>query len=379
MAQAIAAARAVMGTTHPNPAVGAVIVHNGVEIARGATAPDGGPHAEALAIEAFAKSGHHAGPGTCLYVTLEPCSTAGRTGACTERIIAAGIPEVVIGAIDPNPAHCGRGIDILQAAGIRVRVGILQRECEDLNLIFNWRQTQRRPLVAAKVATTLDGRIATRGGLSKWITGPQAREDVHRWRRYFPAIAVGANTVVVDNPMLTVRLPETPEYAPRRFVFDRNLVSFRETLPTLYSDAERDKTVVVTMATRAERARELAAEHGLEFWLVEPREADDGLGHFLEKCMEEHIWGLYIEGGSHLLSSFLGARKIDYLFAYRAPKLLADTEGLAPFAGQEPEDMTGTIQLEKVVHESFGDDQLMRGYVVYPPERSTTLIGGGGI
>jgi diaminohydroxyphosphoribosylaminopyrimidine deaminase/5-amino-6-(5-phosphoribosylamino)uracil reductase len=368
MKQAIAEARKAMGRTHPNPAVGAIIVHRGEIAARGHTQPAGKDHAEIVALKAFSECGLKPDASTTLVVTLEPCSTTGRTGACTDAIIAFGIRRVVVGALDPNPAHQGAGLEVLRHAGVEVESGVLEAECTDLNLIFNWQMAHGSPFFAGKIATTLDGRIATRGGLSKWITGAAARQDVHRWRRYFPAIAVGAGTVLADNPTLTARVEGEPEWCPVRFVFDRNLVSFKDGLPGVYSDAFRDRTIIITNEKHAPRISRLESKHGLHFWPMRQNMEDGGLTEFSERCQGEGITGVYLEGGAHLLSSFLQYRFLHYLFAYRAPKLLADPSGLAPFSGQEPDTMQDTINLAGVRHGSFGDDQLMRGFVVYPKD-----------
>ena len=366
MRLAIAEARKAMGSTHPNPAVGAVILHGGEIVARGFTQPSGSDHAEIVALKEFHSRGLDADASTVLAVTLEPCSTTGRTGACTDAIRASGIRRVVAGATDPNPAHAGRGYAILREAGIEVEHGVLGEECADLNLIFNWQMEKGIPLFAGKVATTLDGRIATRGGSSKWITGPEAREDVHRWRRYFPAIAVGAGTVLADDPALTSRMEGEAEWCPLRFVFDRNLVTFKDGLHRVHTDEWKERTVVVTSATHGDRVRQLADAHGLHFWELDDMDGEGGLGGFSRRCMERGIGGVYIEGGASLLSSFLKYRFLHYLFAYRAPRILADTSGLAPFMGQEPVTMADAIALRDVRHGVFGTDQLMRGFVVYP-------------
>src|SRR3954465_1633779 len=163
MRRALEVARGVWGNTHPNPMVGALIVEEGHIVAEGATAPDGGPHAERLALLARGKTPR---PGATIYVTLEPCSTAGRTGACTDAIIASGIKRVIVGATDPNPAHAGHGFEVLRAAGIEVVQGVLERDCTDLNLLFNHWITTGGPLIAGKAAATLDGKIACRTGES---------------------------------------------------------------------------------------------------------------------------------------------------------------------------------------------------------------------
>lgn len=366
MKAAIAEARKAMGRTHPNPAVGAVVFHRGGIATRGFTQPAGQHHAEVMALNRFRDAGHRPDESTTLAVTLEPCSTTGRTPPCTEAILQSGIRNVLIGAIDPNPAHRGRGIDQLLAAGLSVEAGVLEDDCEDLNLIFNWRMEKGIPLFAAKIATTIDGRIATRGGLSKWITGPKARQDVHHWRRYFPAIGVGAGTVLSDNPVLTARLGDEPPWCPVRFVFDRNLVTFNDELPSVYTDSWKNRTIVVTSRHYPDRVARLRDRHGLAFWELDTDSGDGGLAGFSRRCAAEAVDGVYIEGGAHLLSSFLEYRFLHYLFAYRAPRLLADTSGLAPFSGYEPETMQETVTLARVRQAEFGDDQLMRGFIVYP-------------
>jgi diaminohydroxyphosphoribosylaminopyrimidine deaminase / 5-amino-6-(5-phosphoribosylamino)uracil reductase len=366
MRLAIAQARLAMGRTHPNPAVGAVVFHAGEAVAAGCTQPAGQDHAEIVALKAFAATGLRPDDSTVLVVTLEPCCTSGRTGPCTAAILQAGIRRVMVGATDPNPAHRGRGLEQLRGSGVAVEAGVLEEDCDDLNLIFNWRMQHGGPFFAGKIATTLDGRIATRGGLSKWITGEPARGDVHRWRRYFPAIAVGAGTVLADNPSLTARIEDEPEWCPVRFVFDRNLVSFKDGLPRLYADQWKERTVIVTGLNHAKRVKELEAAHGIRFWTVDTGGGDGGLAPFAARCREEGIDGVYIEGGANLLSAFLQHRHLHYLFAYRSPKLLADTSGLAPFFGQEPDSMAATVTLSRVRHATFGDDQLMRGFIFHP-------------
>ncbi|MCC5835179.1 MAG: bifunctional diaminohydroxyphosphoribosylaminopyrimidine deaminase/5-amino-6-(5-phosphoribosylamino)uracil reductase RibD [Opitutales bacterium] len=366
MAEAIAAARKAWGNTHPNPAVGAVIVQGDRVVARGYTQPVGGDHAEIRALKDFREQGATVDAHTVLYVTLEPCSTEGRTGACTDAILGSGIRRVVIGAIDPNPAHRGRGVALLQKSGLSVTSGVLESECTDLNLIFNHWVSTGKPFIAAKIATTLDGRIATRGGLSKWITGPKAREDVMRWRSYFPAIAVGSGTVLADDPQLTIRQQGEPERSPQRFIFDRNLVTFRDERPKVYTDGFASQTIVVTPEARRTAAEAFSQKFGIQIWSLNEQNGDGGIQAFLDHCIEANIYGVYIEGGAHLLSGFLRAKALHYLFCYRAPKLLGDHSALAPFFGREPASMAESVQLAEVKHESFGDDQLMRGFLRYP-------------
>ncbi|MEX0322556.1 MAG: bifunctional diaminohydroxyphosphoribosylaminopyrimidine deaminase/5-amino-6-(5-phosphoribosylamino)uracil reductase RibD [Puniceicoccaceae bacterium] len=360
MRLAIEEARKAMGKTHPNPAVGAVITHKGEVIASGFTQPAGQDHAEVVALKAMAAIGLEADESTTLAVTLEPCSTVGRTGACTDAIAEAGIRHVLVGATDPNPAHAGKGFDVMRSAGIKVETGILEQQCADLNLIFNWQMSMGMPLIAGKIATTLDGRIATATGSSKWITGPAAREDVHRWRRYFPAIAVGAGTVLTDNPSLTARLPDEEESCPIRFIFDRRLLSVEKPDSKVFFDQWKQKTVVVTSTGHGQRLEELRSKFGIEFWEV------DGLRTFISKCRDNKIWGVYVEGGNKLLSSFLNEQMLSYLFWYRAPKFLADAHAVPAFSGQASLEMEDAYKLSGIQTADLDDDQLTRGFVVYP-------------
>jgi len=363
MRHALALARSVWGATHPNPMVGAVIVEDGKVVAEGATAPDGGPHAERLALLARGKPPR---PGATLYVTLEPCSTEGRTGACTDAIVASGIKRVVVGATDPNPAHAGRGFAVLRAAGVEVVTGVLANECTDLNLIFNHWITQERPLIAAKAAVTLDGKIACRTGESRWITNEQSRADAHRWRRLFPGIAVGAMTVLRDNPRLTAR-SDAGEWCPWRFVFDgllRTVVD--QNLPRVYTDEFHERTIVVTTPHGGLGYVRKLQDLGVKVWVFNSPTQRVAFADFRQRCAEERISGVYFEGGAQLLSELLRVKQLDYLFIYRAPVLLADDKARSIFSGLRPERLDQAVRLADVRHEAFGDDELMRGRVVFP-------------
>jgi len=358
MRRAIVLARRAWGDTHPNPMVGALVVaSDGSIVGEGWHERAGGPHAE---VNALRQAGENARGGT-IYVTLEPCSTQGRTPPCTLAIQMAGLARVVVGATDPNPVHIGRGFEQLRDSGIEVISGILADECEDLNLIFNHWISKGQPLFAAKTATTLCGHIAARTGDSKWITGPAAREDVHHWRRYFPAIAVGSGTVLADDPHLTVRLSGVEEFCPLRFVFDRTLSTVRKSLPGLYTDAFRERTTLVTaMDASAEKEALLRGQGvnvlrlltGEQFWPA-----------FRDHCVQNRITGVLFEGGSALLSSLLLSAELDYMFSYRAPMLLADSDALPAFHGAAPASISAGWRLKKVRHAVFGDDVLTRGWV----------------
>jgi len=384
MRRAIELARSVWGTTHPNPMVGAVIIEDashdceasGRILAEGATSPDGGPHAERVALNAWREDEPYYGatPYTTLYVTMEPCSTEGRTGACTDAIIASGIQRVVVGTLDPNPAHAGRGIDVLREAGIEVMTGVLEAECRGLNIIFNHWITTNTPLFAAKTATTLDGRIACRTGDSRWITGEAARADVMRWRRLFPAIAVGAGTVMQDNPRLTSRIEGEEEWCPIRFVFDGLLSTASRLgsrgLPALYTDEFKHRTIVVTTPHGGLGYVRQLRERGVQVWVLPSPTQRVGWAEFRQKCAEERIFGVYVEGGAQILSQLLREAQIDYLFSYHAPMLFGDDRAKPMMRGLRTERLHQAVRLTELQHTILGDDVLTRGRVVYPSDLS---------
>ena len=359
MQVALEEARKGWGSTLSNPMVGAVIVENGRIASRGYHASFGGPHAE---VEALNNLGRRPVKNAILYVTLEPCSSTGKTGPCTTAIIESGIRKVVVGAIDPDQRHRGQGIEILKETGIETTAGVLAGECEDLNLIFNFNATVGKSFFAAKTATTLDGKISTRSGSSQWITGEAARKDVMRWRRLFPAIAVGSGTVLADDPSLTSRLDDSTECGVR-FVFDRRLRTLAKVDSLkVYNDSFKGQTVVVTV----EGADEVASLEGkgITVWQL-PSDSEEFWTSFKERCTQESMTAVYFEGGPGLLSDLLAKKQLDYLFAYRAPKFLADDDAPSFLGGQEIQQMSNAYSLENVRHATFGDDQLSRGFIQY--------------
>ncbi|MBA3849628.1 MAG: bifunctional diaminohydroxyphosphoribosylaminopyrimidine deaminase/5-amino-6-(5-phosphoribosylamino)uracil reductase RibD [Opitutus sp.] len=363
MRRAIDVAKRGWGDTHPNPLVGALVVEGGEVVAEGHHAKAGEAHAEVNALRTL---GRKPKPSATLYVTLEPCCTQGRTPPCTEAIAAAGIRHVVAGATDPNPAHAGHGYDVLRAAGVEVASGVLAAECEDLNLIFNHWITTGRPLFAAKSGVTLDGKVATRTGDSRWITGEPARANGHLWRRYFPAIAVGAGTLRADNPRLTARVNGT-EWCPWRFVFDGLLRSVLDkAMPSVYTDEFRERTIVVTTPHGGLGYVRKLNSMGVKTWVLGGQSAKVSFGDFRRRCAEEGITGVFFEGGAQLLSELLQAHELDYLFTYHAPVLFADDKGKTILRGLRTETLANAVRLTCVRHEVHGDDSLMRGFVKYP-------------
>jgi len=364
MRRAIELALRAWGATHPNPMVGAVVAEGGRVAAEGFHEADGRPHAEKAALAAL---GRAPGPGATLYTTMEPCSTQGRTGACTAAIIASGIRRVVVGATDPNPVHAGIGYDVLRRAGVEVVTGVLGEECTDMNLIFNHWITRGEPLLAGKLAATLDGRIATRSGQSRWVTGGPARDDVHRWRRLFPAIAVGAGTLMADDPSLTSRRGGVPVGCPRRFVFDGRLRSVAgAALPKVYTDEFANRTVVVTTQHAGMGYVRKLRDRGVGVWVFESAGTRVPLAQFRARCAGEGINGVLFEGGSDLLSRALIERQLDYLMVYHAPVILADERAKPALSGLRVEELSRSIRLADVRHGQLGADSLVRGRVVYP-------------
>ena len=358
MTRAIGLARRAWGQTHPNPMVGALIVENDEVVAEGWHKAAGQPHAEVAALSAL---GRAPAPDATLYVTLEPCSTCGRTGACTQAIIESGIRRVVVGATDPNPAHAGRGLELLRQAGIEVTHGVLEQDCADLNLIFNHWITTGTPLLAAKLAMTLDGKFAAAAGHSQWVTGAAARADVMCWRRYFPAIAVGANTVLHDDPSLTSRSGDTV-FCPRRFVFDRHLKTLgRWPLPKLYADEYKENTVILCLQSADPVRKAEATQNGIAYWELPGHAGQLDWGAFRHRCAQENICGVYLEAGPALATEVIESGKVDYLFIYQAPKFMADSAARGIGSDRRTTRMEQAIRLENVRHAILGEDVFTHG------------------
>lgn len=366
MRRAIELAKRAWGDTHPNPMVGAVIVENGEIVAEGWHARAGEPHAEPTAIRAL---GRKPKPGATLYVTLEPCCTEGRTPPCTGAIIAAGFTRVVIGATDPNPAHAGHGYKILRDAGVEVVTGVLAGECADLNLIFNHDIVAGPPFFALKLATTLDGRTATCTGESQWITGPESRAEVMRLRRLYPAIATGSGTVKADNPRLTARLPEG-EHCPVRLILDRSgsLVGHKDL--NVFADEHKARTVVVLGERAHDESPLWYEDQGVGVWVIPDTDSAGFLRALRRRCAAEKIAGVLFEPGATLAGALLGSREADYLYHFQAPILLADNSAKTMAAGPARAALADAIRLGDLRRETFGDDTLTRGRIVYPETRT---------
>lgn len=364
MRVALDEARKGWGNTHPRAMIGAALVEDGEVAAVAGVLQPNDPMVERQLFDAL---GRRPKEGATLFLTLEPGPSSNRLDAGVRAIVESGLKSVVIGAGDPAPEHAGRGADALKEAGVAVERRVLIEACEDLNLIFNYWSTRRSPMLAAKSATTLDGKIASRVGESKWITGESSRQNVMLWRRLFPSIAIGAGTLIEDNPKLTARVEGQPEWCGIRFVFDGLLrTAMDRYLPALYTDGFRDNTIVVTTdAAGTGYIRRLETE-GVNVWVLPADNMKVPFPHFRKRCFDVGITGVYFEGGSRLVSELLHSRELDYHFNYRAPILLGDDKAKPVYRGLRTERLSQAIRLDNVRHEVFGNDQLLRGYVVYP-------------
>ena len=315
MAMALALAERGLGNVWPNPAVGCVLVKEGRVVGRGWTQPGGRPHAES---EAIGRAGA-AARGSTAYVTLEPCAHHGRTPPCTDLMAAAGIARAVVAAVDPDPRVDGKGIERLRAAGIEVALGCLGEAACRLNAGFFLRMRERRPLVALKLATSADGRIATAGGDSKWITGAAARAEGHRLRLRHDAILVGSGTALADDPLLTCRLPGLEARSPVRVVLDRRLRLAPD--GRLARSAARQPLWLFTAEPEQPSAQALR-RLGAELHPVVDQPSAAQLRAVLAVLAGQGITRLLVEGGAAVATAFLRAGLVDRLHLFDAPLLL---------------------------------------------------------
>jgi diaminohydroxyphosphoribosylaminopyrimidine deaminase/5-amino-6-(5-phosphoribosylamino)uracil reductase len=371
------------GLTSPNPMVGAVLVKRGKIIGSGWHHRAGAPHAEIEAIRDAQEHGHST-KGATLYVTLEPCSTHGRTPPCTEAIIAAGVNRVVAGATDPNPAHRGKGFTILKRAGIQVTQGVMASECERMNEAFNHWIVCRTPFVTVKAAMTLDGKIATPSGESKWITGDNARQYAMRLRQGADAILVGINTILADDPALTVRKVQSPKskvlsHRLRRIVLDT------QARTPLDAKAVSDEwaaltTIVVSEAAPKRRVAALARRANV---LVVPaaavgpsvrsskfkvqgsrfRPPSLDLPWLLARLGSENVTSLLVEGGGEVNASFLMNGLAHRIAFFYAPKILGGRDSRKAVAGDGARTLDETLNLTDLKWRRLGPDWLLTARV----------------
>jgi diaminohydroxyphosphoribosylaminopyrimidine deaminase/5-amino-6-(5-phosphoribosylamino)uracil reductase len=316
MRAALALARRNLGAVWPNPSVGCVLVRDGTVVGRGWTRISGRPHAET---EALMRAGV-AATGATAYVSLEPCSHHGQTPPCVTALIAAKLARVVAAVEDPDPRVSGRGLAALRAAGMAVESGVLAEEATELNAGFFLRVTKGRPLVTLKAATTLDGRIATHSGESRWITGEAARHRAHVLRAQHDAIVVGVGTALADDPQLTCRLPGLGARSPVRVVVDPRL-----RLPLtaqLIQTAAKVPTWIVTYADADRSRRAVLKDCGVELIDLAPTGDRPDMGEMMQALASRGITRVLVEGGGRLTGALLDAELIDRIVWFRAGSVI---------------------------------------------------------
>jgi diaminohydroxyphosphoribosylaminopyrimidine deaminase/5-amino-6-(5-phosphoribosylamino)uracil reductase len=367
MRVALNLARRAYGETSPNPMVGAVLVKRGKIIGRGWHHRAGGPHAEIEALRDAEKRGNKV-KGATLYVTLEPCSTRGRTPPCTEAIIAAGIKRVVVGAIDPNPKHAGKAFKLLKRARIAAKLvdsKALGGECARLNEAFNHWIVHRAPFVTVKAAMTLDGKIATSKGESKWITGPKARAHGMKLRQGADAVLVGINTVLADDPSLTIRKAQSPKSKvqgqKRRIILD-SMARTPLRAKVVSDEFARMTTVVVTKFAPKQRVAALARKVSV---LVAPqRKSQIDLRWLMRKLGAENVTSVLVEGGGEVNASFLLGGLAQRVAFFYAPKILGRRDARKGVAGDGIARIADMIKLRDVEWEWLGPDLLLTARLV---------------
>ncbi len=350
MRAALALARRGLGSVWPNPAVGCVIVADGRVVGRGWTQPGGRPHAET---EALAMAGN-AAVGATVYVTLEPCAHHGKTPPCADALVAAGVGRVVVAVRDPDPRVAGRGIERLRGSDIVVTEGVLEPEAAELNAGFFHRIGRGRPLVTLKLASTLDGRIATHSGDSRWITGEPARAMAHLLRAESDVVMVGSGTALADDPDLTCRLPGLADRSPVRVVVDGRL---RLPLTSrLVATANDSPTWLLTLEGCDGSRCQAFEDAGVD--VVEIPAGRDGavdLALALKALAESGVTRVLVEGGAHLSAALLRAGLVDRLVWFRAPRVMGG-DGLAAAVGFGVDHLAQTPRFERVDIRPVGDD-----------------------
>ncbi len=359
MRQALKLAEKARGQTSPNPMVGAVVVQNGEVVGQGFHQKSGTPHAE---IHALKDAGDKA-RGADLYVTLEPCCHFGRTPPCTSAVIKAGIRRVIIAMVDPNPKVAGKGIDILRQAGIEASVGPMTHEAHKLNASFIKHTTTGLPLVILKSATSLDGKIATVTGQSKWITDPLSRLKVHEIRNHVDAILVGIGTVLADDPELTVRLSNQYKTKdPIRVVVDSQ--GRTPTTAKVFNPNSSTDVIIATTDQICSQKRKNYKKLGAEVWMIPP--TPDGrvdLKLLTLKLGQRQITSLLIEGGGEIHASAIDAGIVDEVIFFLAPILIGGRDAPGAIQGSGIKQLNQAVKLKEVTFTTIGQDLMVQAHI----------------
>jgi len=357
MHRALELARHALGRTNPNPLVGAVIEKNGFILGEGYHHKAGAPHAEIHAMQAAGEEAR----GATLYVTLEPCSHFGRTPPCADAVIRAGIARTVIATIDPNPRVAGKGIEKLRQAGVDVEDGVLRQEACRLNDVFFKYIRTRIPLVAVKTAMSLDGKIATVTGDSKWISGEESRLYAHQLRNIYDGIMVGIGTVLKDDPCLNTRLPAADIRDPLRVIIDPYL-----DLPpnsNIAKTSRQQRTLVFCSDKAAYERREHLENLGVEIMSLVIDDELIPLERVLTILGEMGICSLLVEGGGEINGYLLQNYLVDKVYWFIAPKIIGGRQAPSPVGGSGINLMKEAQELKSVEVSKLGNDCLLIGYL----------------
>lgn len=354
MKRAVQLARKGIGWTNPNPLVGAVIVKDGEIIGEGYHERYGDLHAERNAFKHCRKDSK----GASMYVTLEPCCHYGKTPPCAKAIIEHGIAKVYVGNLDPNPKVAGNGIKILRKHGIDVEEGILDHECRALNDVFFHYIQNDTPYVALKYAMTMDGKIATATGESKWITGEKAREHVHQLRHQYAGIMVGIGTVLADDPMLNVRLKHGNN--PVRIICDSKLRIPEDS--KIVQTAKEIPTIIAALSDEGEKAERLK-KAGCQILHIPGKQGDISIEELLQWLHREKIDSVLVEGGGTLNETVIKSGLVNKVYAYIAPKVFGGKTAKTPVEGEGIQHISDALSFDSMEVQMIGNDILLEGKV----------------
>jgi diaminohydroxyphosphoribosylaminopyrimidine deaminase/5-amino-6-(5-phosphoribosylamino)uracil reductase len=355
MERALRLALKARGLTSPNPLVGALVVKNGRIIGRGYHEKCGLDHAEIIALD----EAEEKAKGATLYVTLEPCAHFGKTPPCVDRIIKSGVKEVIIGMVDPNPLNNGKGIKILRQNKIKVRVGFLERELRKMNEAFIKHISKGLPFVTVKAAQSLDGKIATKRGDSKWITSDKSRILAHRLRRNYDAVMVGVNTVLRDNPKLDAWFPKKRQ--PVKIIVDSQLSVPQDA--AIFSG--KSSVIIVTLATPPAQETENRKILEKKAMILEAKE-DAGqvnLKDMMKRLARMGLTSILVEGGGILIGSLFDERLVDKIIFFFSPKIIGGKEAISSVMGKGVLRIESAVRVKGLKLRRLGEDFLVEGYI----------------
>lgn len=355
MRLALEEAKKGIGKVSPNPMVGAIIVKDEKIIGSGFHEYFGGAHAEVNAFKNVTEDVE----GATMYVTLEPCSHYGKTPPCAGKIIQKKIKRVVIGTLDPNPLVSGNGVKKLTDAGIKISVGVLEKECRKINEVFMKYIEYKKPFVVMKCAMSLDGKICTRNGESKWITGEEARKHVHKTRNILSAIMVGVDTIIKDNPQLTSRIDSRRN--PIRIIVDSTL---RIPLDSkVLVDEYKNKTIIATTSSANKENIAYIRNLGVKVLVIKEKEKRVDLDDLMKKLGEMNIDSILLEGGGTLNFSALKEKIVDKVQVYIAPKIIGGSLAKTPVEGVGIDKLNEAFSIKELTFQTLDKDIFIEGYL----------------